>query len=51
MKVPAVDPALARRLPPGQVLTERFPILHEGDVPRYDLNKWTCASTGKWTGK
>lgn len=39
-KVPAVSPALAKRLPPGQVLTERFPILHEGDVPAYDLETW-----------
>ncbi len=25
------------RLPPGQYLTDRFPVLHVGDVPRYDL--------------
>jgi DMSO/TMAO reductase YedYZ molybdopterin-dependent catalytic subunit len=47
MKVPAVDPALARRLPPGQVLTERFPILHEGDVPTYDLKQWTLRIFGE----
>jgi DMSO/TMAO reductase YedYZ molybdopterin-dependent catalytic subunit len=29
-----VDPA---RLPPGQYLTDRFPVLHVGDVPRYDV--------------
>ena len=28
-----IDPA---RLPPGQYFTERFPVLHVGDVPRYD---------------
>ncbi|MEH7747950.1 molybdopterin-dependent oxidoreductase, partial [Neobacillus drentensis] len=39
-RVPAVDPTLSKRLPPGQALTERFPILHEGDVPIYDLEKW-----------
>src|SRR4051812_37396664 len=39
-RVPAVDPTLSKRLPPGQVLTERFPILHEGEVPIYDLEKW-----------
>lgn len=39
-RVPAVDPALSKRLPPGQALTERFPILHEGEVPDYDLEKW-----------
>jgi DMSO/TMAO reductase YedYZ molybdopterin-dependent catalytic subunit len=39
-RVPAVDPALSKRLPPGQALTERFPILHDGEVPDYDLEKW-----------
>jgi DMSO/TMAO reductase YedYZ molybdopterin-dependent catalytic subunit len=39
-RVPAVDPVLSKRLPPGQALTERFPILHEGEVPVYDLEKW-----------
>jgi DMSO/TMAO reductase YedYZ molybdopterin-dependent catalytic subunit len=39
-RVPAVDPTLSKRLPPGQALTERFPILHEGEVPIYDLEKW-----------
>lgn len=47
MKVPAVDPALALRLPPGQVLTERFPILHEGDVPVYDMKEWTLRVFGE----
>ena len=33
------DPA---RLPPGQYLTEKWPVLHAGDVPRYDdLSTWT----------
>ncbi|KKK37450.1 oxidoreductase [Mesobacillus campisalis] len=39
-RVPAVSPELARRLPPGQALTERFPILHEGEVPQYDMKDW-----------
>ncbi|WP_425456295.1 sulfite oxidase-like oxidoreductase [Brevibacillus fluminis] len=46
MKLPPVDPALAHRLPPGQVLTERFPILHEGDVPTYDMSTWTLRLFG-----
>ncbi|WP_322807532.1 sulfite oxidase-like oxidoreductase [Thermanaerothrix sp.] len=29
-----------RRLPPGQALTNRFPVLHYGPVPRVDLNTW-----------
>ncbi|TRY25829.1 sulfite oxidase-like oxidoreductase [Brevibacillus sp. LEMMJ03] len=47
MRVPTVDPALARRLPPGQVLTERFPILHEGKVPVYDMETWTLRVFGE----
>lgn len=47
MRMPTVDPALARRLPPGQVLTERFPILHEGEVPVYDLETWTLRVFGE----
>jgi DMSO/TMAO reductase YedYZ molybdopterin-dependent catalytic subunit len=37
---PGVDQG--ERVPPGQFLTERFPVLHYGSVPRYDnLNNWT----------
>ncbi len=28
------------RLPPGQYLTERFPVLHVGDVPTYAPGAW-----------
>ena len=28
------------RLPPGQYLTERFPVLHVGDVPTYVPGQW-----------
>ncbi len=28
------------RLPPGQYLTEKFPVLHYGSVPRIDLARW-----------
>ena len=31
------DPA---RLPPGQYLTEKWPVLHAGDVPATDLATW-----------
>jgi DMSO/TMAO reductase YedYZ molybdopterin-dependent catalytic subunit len=31
------DPA---RLPPGQYLTEKWPVLHAGDVPRTELATW-----------
>jgi len=29
------------RIPPGQKATKKFPILHDGEVPNYDLTKWT----------
>ena len=36
------------RLPPGQSLTDRFPVLHYGSVPRYgDLSKWTLNIFGE----
>lgn len=35
------------RLPKGQVLTEKFPILFEGEVPEYDMNEWTLKVFGK----
>ena len=38
------DPA---RLPPGQYLTEKWPVLHAGDVPDVDLGTWTLAVTGE----
>jgi len=38
------DPA---RLPPGQYLTEKWPVLHAGDVPHVDVSTWTLAITGE----
>lgn len=50
-KVPPGTPAVKRviedaekhgpRLPPGQILTEKWPVLHYGQVPRIDLDTWT----------
>lgn len=40
-------PELADRLPPGQIWTERFPILHEGEVPRYDMAEWNLRLFGE----
>lgn len=28
------------RLPPGQYLTEKFPVLHYGSVPKFDAKTW-----------
>src|SRR3954453_13810794 len=40
-----IDPA---RLPPGQYSTERFPVLHVGDVPTYapDKSDWSLTVGG-----
>ncbi|TET91084.1 MAG: sulfite oxidase-like oxidoreductase [Methanomassiliicoccales archaeon] len=28
------------RIPPGQKVTEKFPVLHEGSVPEFDQKEW-----------
>jgi DMSO/TMAO reductase YedYZ molybdopterin-dependent catalytic subunit len=38
------DPA---RLPPGQYLTDKWPVLHAGSVPRTDLATWTFRVFGE----
>ena len=38
------DPA---RLPPGQYLTEKWPVLHAGDVPEVDLATWDLRVYGE----
>lgn len=40
-------PAAAGRLPPGQYLTEKFPVLHYGSVPRTDLGSWDLKVYGE----
>jgi len=35
------------RLPPGQYLTEKWPVLHAGTVPRIDLETWDFSVTGE----
>jgi DMSO/TMAO reductase YedYZ molybdopterin-dependent catalytic subunit len=34
------DPAVMDRVPPGQYVTEKFPVLHYGSIPRVDLATW-----------
>jgi DMSO/TMAO reductase YedYZ molybdopterin-dependent catalytic subunit len=41
------DPAVAARTPPGQYLTEKFPVLHYGSVPKTDLTAWTLRVWGE----
>ncbi len=39
-----IDP---KRLPPGQYFTDRFPVLHVGDIPDYgDLSGWSLTING-----
>ena len=33
-------PRQGQRLPPGQVLTDKWPVLHYGSVPKVDLGTW-----------
>lgn len=35
------------RLPPGQSLTLKFPVLHYGPVPRFDATTWDFKITGE----
>ena len=34
------------RLPPGQVRTTKWPVLHYGDVPKVDTHRWTFDVSG-----
>ncbi len=34
------SPIQEPQLPPGQILTEKWPVLHHGSVPRVDLAEW-----------
>jgi DMSO/TMAO reductase YedYZ molybdopterin-dependent catalytic subunit len=38
------DPA---RLPPGQYYTEKWPVLHAGEVPEVDVDAWRLQVTGE----
>ena len=42
-----VDPETAERIPPGQYLTEKFPVLHYGSVPETDLARWDFRAWGE----
>ncbi len=49
------SPKQEPRLPPGQVMTDKWPVLHYGSVPSVDLNTWDLKVTGaianpqRWT--
>src|SRR5215218_6509227 len=39
-----IDP---RRLPPGQYMTKKWPVLHAGQVPEADLRTWNLRVFGE----
>ena len=41
------DPAIAERVPPGQYVTQKFPVLHYGSVPSVDLATWDLRIWGE----
>lgn len=40
------DPSVAHRVPPGQVLTEKWPVLTYGRTPSFDPKRWTFRCFG-----
>jgi DMSO/TMAO reductase YedYZ molybdopterin-dependent catalytic subunit len=42
-----IPPEKAARVPPGQYLTEKWPVLHYGPVPRFDPRTWDFRVFGK----
>jgi DMSO/TMAO reductase YedYZ molybdopterin-dependent catalytic subunit len=42
-----LPPDKAARVPPGQYLTEKWPVLHYGSVPRFDPKTWDFRVFGK----
>jgi len=44
IRFPNPDP---KRVPPGQFVTTRWPVLHFGSVPKVDLGTWTFFVRGE----
>ena len=40
------DPSVAHRVPPGQTLTEKWPVLTYGRTPRFDPRRWSFRCLG-----
>ena len=40
------DTLRGNRVPPGQRLTDHWPVLHYGDVPKVDVSKWKFSISG-----
>ena len=45
-RITSPDTQRQDRLPPGQRLTEKWPVLHYGRVPSIDVNMWTFTISG-----
>lgn len=43
---PKPTPEQAERLPPGQVVTDKWPVLHHGGVPRIPRERWSLRVFG-----
>ena len=44
---PKVSDEQKKRVPPGQYVTEKWPVLHYGSVPRTDLQSWNFRVWGE----
>lgn len=40
------SPRQEPRLPPGQILTDKWPVLHHGPIPKVDVSAWEFRLTG-----
>jgi DMSO/TMAO reductase YedYZ molybdopterin-dependent catalytic subunit len=47
LRRPQLSPEVASRIPPGQFLTERWPVLHYGSVPAFDSDSWELRVFGQ----
>lgn len=45
-KIVSSDTTRGHRIPPGQSQTQKWPVLHYGNVPRVDLQSWEFRITG-----
>lgn len=45
-RIASSDIKRENRVPPGQRVTEKFPVLHAGRVPKMDISKWRFSITG-----
>ncbi|MEA2641400.1 MAG: hypothetical protein QOF51_2794 [Chloroflexota bacterium] len=41
-----LDPEIAARVPPGQSITEKWPVLHYGGVPNVSRDRWSLRISG-----